>query len=160
MYLFFIFSFVLHIHLFYHPSYLNNNIYFLIFNYYFIFLFCSYLFIFSFVLNPFFFVLISFLRDPGQALSFFTFFLLPFTVNSVFLSSLSNHLPPQASSSSFSSHALIIYPPQPSISTTRIKTHHHHKNQNPQARSPSTHKHRSPPPAPIHKHQNPFPSTH
>ena len=98
-----------------------------------------------------------------QALSFFTFFLLPFTVNSVFLSSRSNHLPPQASSSSFSSHCQIIYPPQPSISTTRttrIKTHHHHKNQNPQARTPSTHKHRSPPPAPTHKHQNPFPSTH
>ena len=84
-------------------------------------------------------------------------------VNSFFLSSRSNHLPPQASSSSFSSHGQIIYLPQAPISairTTRIKTHQHHKNQNPQARTLSTHKHWSPLPAPIHKHQNPFPSTH
>ena len=77
---------------------------------------------------PFFFVLISFLRDSDQPLSFFYFFLLPSTVNSFFLSSRSNHLPPQASSSSFSSHGKIIYPPQAPISTTRttrIKTHQH-----------------------------------
>ena len=106
-------------------------------------------------------MLISFLKDLDQVLSFFNFCLLPFTVNSsFFLSSRSNHLPPQASSSSFTSHGQIIYPPQAPISTTRIKTHQHHKNQNPQARTPLIHKHRSPPPTSIHKHQNPFLSTH
>ena len=112
----------------------------------------------------FFFILISSFRDLDQSLSFYIF-LLPFMVNSSFFlsRSWSNHLPPQASSSSFSSHGQIIYPPQAPISTIRtirIKTHQHHKNQNPQAWTPSTHKHQSLPLAPIHKHQNPFLLTH
>ena len=61
-----------------------------------LFFFCTYPFLqstyFFFCTFSFFFVLISFLRDPDQALSFFTFFLLPFRVNSVFLSSLHKHL--------------------------------------------------------------------
>ena len=114
------------VHLFYNPLYLNNNI-FVIFNNYFIFLFCLYLFIFSFVLI---FFSLSLSHLSYQYLSFFYFFLLLFMENSSsFLSrSRSNHLPPQVSSSSFSFHGQIIYPPQAPISTTRttrIKTHKH-----------------------------------
>ena len=111
---------------FYNPLYLNNNI-FVIFNYYFILLFCLYLFIFSFVLI---FFSLSLSHLSYQYLSFFYFFLLLFMENSSsFLSrSRSDHLPPQVSSSSFSFHGQIIYPPQAPISTTRttrIKTHKH-----------------------------------
>ena len=80
--------------------------------------FCTYLF---------FFVLISsripiFCPSSISSSSFHSNF-------SFFLSrSQSDHLPPQASSSSFSSHGQITYPPQAPISTirtTRIKTHKH-----------------------------------
>ena len=79
--------------------------------------FCTYLF---------FFVLISSLRlifcPSSTSSSFHSNF-------SFFLSrSWLDHLPPQVSSSSFSFHGQIIYPPQAPISTTRttrIKTHKH-----------------------------------
>ena len=119
-----------------------------------------------FCTDLFFFVLISSLRlifcPSSTSSSFHSNF-------SFFLSrSWLDHLPPQVSSSSFSSHCQTTYPPQAPISTirtTRIKTHKHrspqpapiHKYQN---LFLSTHKHWSSLPTLIHKHPDPFPSTH
>ena len=139
MYLFFIFSFVLHIHLFYHPSYLSSNIYFLIFNYYFIFLFCTYL--------------ISQRPKPSVVLLHL--------LSSSFHSKLRLPFLTVKSSPSTSIFFFLFLSWSNNLSTTTINLHHkNHKNQNPQVRTPSTHKHRSPLPAPTHKHQNPFPLTH
>ena len=116
-----------------------------------------------FLYLSFFSLSLSHLSD--QSLSFFYFFLLLFTVNSSFflLRSRSYHLPPQASSSSFSSHGQIIYPSQAPISiirTTRIKTHKHGLSRpistDPQALKPTP----VDPQAPIHKYLDPFSSTH